>query len=299
MGKSHRFSDKKFLVDQGDKLNLSKRSTQAGKELKNESHAVEELAVDVSALQSAQQLLYASDSHSLLVIFQGMDAAGKDGTIRHVMGGVNPQGCRVHSFKAPNSSELEHHFLARAVPCLPERGMISLFNRSYYEEVLVVRVHPEFLLPQKLPQLNSLKPKSLEKLWSQRYKEINTFERSLAQHGTLILKFYLHVSRDEQKRRFLERLNDPEKYWKFNAGDLAERKLWSQYQTAFEEALTQTSNKFAPWYVIPADDKWYARAAIADIIADKLESLDLHYPVVAEAEQVKFTQFAQQLNEED
>ncbi len=298
MGKGHRFSDSKFRVELGDKIDLSKRPTGAGKELKDKSRAAEELAVDVSALQSAQQLLYASDSHALLVIFQGMDAAGKDGTIRHVMGGVNPQGCRVHSFRAPNATELKHHFLTRAVPCLPERGMISLFNRSYYEEVLVVRVHPEFLVPQRIPKLKSLTPKTLEKLWQQRYKEINAFERSQAQQGMQILKFYLHVSQDEQKERFLERLHDPEKYWKFNAGDLAERKLWPEYQNAFEDALSHTSTKWAPWYVIPADDKWYARAAIADIIASKLEALDLHFPSVSDEEQAKFADFARQLNEE-
>lgn len=296
---SHRFSEDKFRVQPGEKLDLSKRSTRAGKELKDKSLAKEQLAIDVSALQSAQQLLYASDSHSLLVIFQGMDAAGKDGTIRHVMGGVNPQGCRVYSFKAPNSTELQYHFLARAIPCLPARGMISLFNRSYYEEVLVVRVHPEFLLPQKLPALKSLKPKSLDKLWTQRYKEIKAFERSLATQGTTVLKFFLHVSPAEQKQRLLERLNDPEKNWKFNAGDLRERKLWSEYQVAFEQALRHTSTEAAPWYIIPADDKWYARAAIADIIAAQLEDLDLQYPQVPPEEQAKFSEYAQQLNEEE
>ncbi len=297
MGNSHRFSESKFVVELGEKLDLSKRPTGAGKELKNKTHAAEELAVDVSALQSAQQLLYASDSHSLLVILQGMDASGKDGTIRHVMSGVNPQGCRVYSFKAPNATELKSHFLFRAVPCLPERGMISLFNRSYYEEVLVVRVNPEFLTPQKLPKLKSLKPKALEKLWQQRYKEINAFERTVASQGTQILKFYLHVSPNEQKERLLERLNDPQKHWKFNAGDLAERKLWPKYQTAFQDAFTHTSTKWAPWYVIPADDKWYARAAIADIIAAKLESLDMQFPTVSEEEQAKFAEFAAQLHD--
>jgi PPK2 family polyphosphate:nucleotide phosphotransferase len=298
MVKGHRFSESKFVVEHGSKLNLSERSTRAGKELKDKSHAAEELAADVSALQLAQQLLYASDARSLLVILQGMDTAGKDGTIRHVMSGVNPQGCRVHSFKAPTSTELEHHFLTRAVPCLPARGMISLFNRSYYEEVLVVRVHPEFLVPQKLPKLQSLKPKSLDKLWQQRFNEINAFERSLAQQGTLILKFYLHLSPEEQKERLLERLNEPDKYWKFNPGDLAERKLWPAYQHAFEEALTHTSTKWAPWYVIPADDKWYSRAAIADIIAARLEGLDLKYPTIAEEVQSQFADFILQLREE-
>lgn len=298
MGKRHRFDESKFLVEPGGSLNLSKRKTEAGKELLDKSLAKEALAADVSALQDAQRLLYASDSHSLLVIFQGMDAAGKDGTIRHVMGGVNPQGCRVYSFKAPNSTELKHHFLWRSAACLPERGMISLFNRSYYEEVLVVRVHPDFLIPQRLPSLKSTKAKSLDKLWKRRYREIRGFEQTLAEHGTQILKFFLHVSPDEQKNRLLERLTDPAKHWKFNEGDLAERKLWPQYQRAFEDALTATSTKSAPWYVIPADDKWYARAAVADIIAEKLESLNLKYPVVREAEIAEFDHFAQQLREE-
>jgi PPK2 family polyphosphate:nucleotide phosphotransferase len=298
MVQGHRFSESKFVVERGSQLNLSERSTRAGKELRDKAHAAEELAADVSSLRMAQQLLYASNTRSLLVILQGMDTAGKDGTIRHVMSGVNPQGCRVYAFKAPNSTELEHHFLTRPVPCLPARGMISLFNRSYYEEVLVVRVHPEFLIPQKLPKLKSLKPKSLEKLWQLRFKEINAFERALAQQGTLILKFYLHLSPEEQKERLLERLNEPEKFWKFNPGDLEERKLWSVYQHAFEEALTHTSTKWAPWYVIPADDKWYARAAIADIIAARLEGLDLQYPTIAEEQQSQFADFIRQLQEE-
>ncbi len=298
MGKSHRFSAEKFFVDPQDKFAIAKRPTESGKELKDKSHAAEELSTDVSALQDVQQVLYAADSHSLLVIFQGMDAAGKDGTIRHVMGGLNPQGCRVYSFKAPNSTELKHHFLWRAMPCLPERGMISLFNRSYYEEVLVVRVHPEFLVPQRLPELHELKPKALEKLWKQRYKQIVSFEKTLVQQGTVVLKFFLNVSRDEQKKRFLERLKNPEKYWKFNAGDLAERKLWQEYQSAIDDALIHTSTTDAPWFVIPADDKWYARAAIADIIAAKLESLGLSYPQVPVAEQAKFADYARQLEQE-
>lgn len=298
MSKKHRFKESRFLVDRTKPLNLAKRTTKAGKELADKTRALETLASDVSTLKEAQRVLYASQSHSLLVIFQGMDAAGKDGTIRHVMGGVNPQGCRVYSFKAPNDTELQHHFLWRPMPCLPERGMISLFNRSYYEEVLVVRVHPEYLVPQRLPHLKSLKPKSLERVWKQRYKEINAFEQTLANNGTMILKFYLHVSREEQKERFLERLTEPEKHWKFNARDLKERALWKEYKTAFEEALVATSTSWAPWYVIPADNKWYTRAAIADIIAAKLESLDLRYPSVPDEESAEFEQLAEALRNE-
>lgn len=299
MTKGHRFSESKFRVVGGERLHLDKRSTKAGKELRDKTHAAEELATDVSSLQAAQQLLYASDSHSLLVILQGMDAAGKDGTIRHVMSGVNPQGCRVYSFKAPNAAELQHHFLMRAVPCLPARGMISIFNRSYYEEVLIVRVHPEFLVPQKLPQLSALKPKPLEKLWKRRFKEIRAFERSLAQQGMLILKFFLHVSREEQQERLMERLHQPDKNWKFNAGDLAERQRWPDYQHAFEEALAHTSTPWAPWFVIPADDKWYARAAIADIIAAQLEGLELQYPAVPDEERARFAEYARLLQADE
>ena len=298
MSKKHRFDEAKFRIEPEKEVDLSKRSTAAGKELQDKKHAAETLAADVSALQEAQQRLYASDTHSLLVILQGMDAAGKDSTIRHVMGAVNPQGCRVFSFKAPNDTERQHHFLWRAMPCLPERGMISLFNRSYYEEVLVVRVHPEFLEPQRLPGVDTSNAKSLKGLWKQRYKEINAFEQTLVRNGTVVLKFYLHVSRDEQKRRFLDRLEEPEKYWKFNAGDLAERKLWPQYREAFEEMLTSTSTKHAPWFAIPADDKWYARAAIADIIAARLEVLNLDYPVVDAEEAAKFSQYIEALRGE-
>lgn len=298
MNKKHRFAPDSFVVSPGSKLKLEQRDTTAGKELDDKAHGQEALASDVTNLKEAQRVLYASGTRSLLLIFQGMDAAGKDGTIRHVMGGINPQGCRVHSFKAPNDTELLHHFLWRPAPCLPERGMISIFNRSYYEEVLVVRVHPTFLSPQKLPGVDIDKKSSLEKLWKRRYEEINAFEQTLAANGTMILKFYLNVSRDEQKERLLERLTRPEKHWKFNPSDLAERRLWPDYRDAFEEALSATSTEAAPWFVIPADNKWYARAAIADIISNKLESLGLEYPSVPEDEIEKFEAYAQQLRDD-
>ncbi len=292
--KQHRFDDKRFQVAGSKKLQLSKRSTAAGNELSGKSQGLETLAADVSALQEAQELLYASQTNSLLIILQGMDAAGKDGTIRHVMGAINPQGCRVTPFKAPNDLERQHHFLWRAMPHLPERGMISLFNRSYYEEVLVVRVHPDFLVPQRIPGL-TLQPKSLQQLWRKRFAEIRAFEKSLSDHGTMVLKFFLHVSREEQKERLLERLTRPEKHWKFNPRDLEERALWPQYVKAFEEALSATSRNHAPWYVIPADNKWYARAAIADIIARKLESLKLRFPKVPEEDRQNFQAYADDL----
>jgi PPK2 family polyphosphate:nucleotide phosphotransferase len=298
MGKKHRFDDSKFMVEPEKSLDLTKRSTQAGKELIDKQLAVEALAADVSSLQAQQQMLFASKQHSLLIIIQGMDAAGKDGIIRHVMGAINPQGCRVYSFGAPNATEVKHHFLWRPGPCLPEKGMISLFNRSYYEEVLVVRVHPEFLEPQQIPGVKANKPKSLDKLWEQRYKEIRTYERALVNNGTQVLKFFLHVSADEQKSRLLERLKEPEKHWKFNARDLEERKLWSDYTKAFEDCLENTSTEEAPWFVIPADDKWYARAAVADIIAARLERLGLKFPEVSDEVKAEFTKYILQLESE-
>ncbi len=296
--KQHRFDVKKFLVEPEQKLNLSKWSTKAGKELDDKEHAESTLAADVSALQVAQDKLYADGRHSLLVILQGMDASGKDGMIRHVMSGVNPLGCSAHAFKAPNAKELEHHFLWRPMPYLPAKGAISLFNRSYYEEVIVVRVHPDFLTPQRLPNLKSLKPKSLEKVWENRFREINAFERALTSNGTHVLKFFLHVSPEEQKRRLVERMKMPEKNWKFNPRDLEERKLWGDYRKAYEDMLPATSTKWAPWHVIPADNKWYARAAVADIIAAKLDTLELTYPVIDEMQRAQFESYILQLESE-
>src|SRR4051794_14355295 len=205
-------------------------------------------------LAEAQELLYADDRYSVLIVLQAMDAAGKDGTIKHVMSGVNPQGCQVFSFKKPSAEELDHNFLWRYMRCLPERGRIGIFNRSYYEDVLVVKVHPELLDGQKLPP-----GKRGKSFWEARYEDINAFERHLVRNGTVILKFFLHVSKKEQKRRFLERLERPEKQWKFTAADLAERGYWSKYMEAYEDALSATSTRWAPWYIIPADHKWATR----------------------------------------
>lgn len=298
MAKKHRFDHDKFIVEPGSKLNLSKLTSKAGKELEGKDHAADALAMDVSALHESQNRLYANNKYALLVIFQGIDASGKDGAIRHVMSGVNPLGCRAQAFKAPHAQELEHHFLWRVTQHLPEKGMISLFNRSYYEEVLVVRVHPEFLEPQRIPKLKSLKPKTLDKLWEQRFREINAFERSLTANGTEVIKFFLNVSKEAQKVRFLERLQEPEKHWKFNPRDLQERKLWASYRKAYEEAISETSTKWAPWYVIPADDKWYARAAIADIIVSRLEALGLEYPEISDEQRAEFAKLADELERE-
>jgi len=289
----HSFDAKKFRVKEGDAVKLSKISTKAGAELLKKADGIESLKDDNAALQEAQNRLFASSQRSLLIILQGMDASGKDGTVRHVISGVNPQGCRIYSFRAPNTEEVQHHFLWRPMRFLPARGMISIFNRSYYEEVMVVRVHPEFLEPQNLPPFK--KPMDL---WKQRFEEIRVFEQTLVNSGTSVLKFYLHVSRDEQKERLLERLTQPDKRWKFNERDIEERKLWNKYEEAAEDVLSATSSKSTPWYVIPADDKWYARAAVADIIASHLESLDLAYPSVSPEDVAKFEGLAKQLKEQ-
>ncbi|MDZ4850306.1 MAG: PPK2 family polyphosphate kinase [Pirellulaceae bacterium] len=293
MSHKHRFDHKKFRVECDSKLILSKLSTGAGKELSGKDHGQETLASDLETLRASQERLFAEGKRSLLIILQAMDAGGKDGTIRHVMTGVNPQGCRVQSFRAPNTEELQHHFLWRPIRFLPEKGMIALFNRSYYEEVLVVRVHPEYLVPQKLPPI-----KSLSQLWEQRFKEIRQFEKMIANQGTRVLKFYLHLSQDEQKKRMLERLTTPDKQWKFNEHDLDERKLWPEYVKAVQEALPATSTKEAPWYIIPADDKWYARAAVADIISANLTAMNLRYPDVSPDQEVRFKELATQLEKE-
>lgn len=293
MPHKHRFDHKNFRVVEGDKLKLSKLSTAAGKELQSKGHGETALKEDLEVLRAAQDRLFAEGKRSLLIILQGMDAGGKDGTIRHVMSGVNPQGCRVQGFRAPNSEELQHHFLWRPMRFLPEKGMIAIFNRSYYEEVMVVRVHPEFLEAQKLPPV-----KKLSHLWEQRFEEIRRFEQVISNQGTRILKFFLHVSADEQKKRLLDRLKTPEKRWKFNERDLEERKLWRDYEKAIEDALPATSTKDSPWYIIPADDKWYARAAVADIISSNLTSMDLRYPVVEAEREAQFGELIKQLENE-
>jgi PPK2 family polyphosphate:nucleotide phosphotransferase len=248
--------------------------------LKERAKAI--LDKNLKDLAEAQSLLYADDRYALLIVLQAMDAAGKDGTIKHVMSGLNPQGCQVFSFKKPSSEDLDHNFLWRYMRCLPERGRIGIFNRSYYEDVLVVKVHPE-LIGRQLPRE---KEKVGKKFWEERYEDINAFERHLVRNGTVILKFFLNVSKGEQKRRFLERLERPEKNWKFSPSDLAERGHWDDYMTAYEDALRVTSTEWAPWYVIPADYKWITRAVVADIVTTAIRGLDLKYPEVT-AEQRK------------
>ena len=240
-----------------------------------------------------QEKLYAQDNWSLLLIFQGMDAAGKDSAIKSVFDGINPQGCEVHAFKVPSSRELAHDFLWRAAIALPERGRIGIFNRSHYEECLVVRVHPEVLAKQKLPQ------KLLTKdIWRERFEDISAFERHLARNGTVILKFFLNVSKQEQRARFLDRLEDPAKNWKFNMGDIAERELWAKYQAAYQDMIRHTSTGHAPWHIVPADHKWFARVVIGSTIVSALDKLDLQFPKVDKADRSEFKQVRQALLDE-
>jgi PPK2 family polyphosphate:nucleotide phosphotransferase len=256
--------------------------------------AKEVLDQNLIDLAEAQELLYADSRHSLLIVLQAMDAAGKDGTIKHVMSGVNPQGCQVFSFKKPSAEELAHNFLWRYMKSLPERGRIGIFNRSYFEDVLVVKVHPE-LLGKQLP-LDS--EKVGKKFWEARYEDINAFERHLVRNGTVVLKFFLNVSKDEQKRRFLERLNRTEKNWKFSLSDITERGYWDDYMSAYEDVLTNTSTEWAPWYVIPADYKWVTRAVVADIVTTTIRGLDLKYPEVTTEQRKLLTEARKKLEAE-
>jgi len=250
--------------------------------------AREALVIGVEALQELQDMLYAQDRWAVLLIFQAMDAAGKDGAIKHVMSGVNPQGCQVYSFKSPSSEELDHDYLWRCMRCLPERGRIGIFNRSYYEETLAVRIHPEFLRYQKLP--SELVSKDI---WAERFRDIRNFEQYLTGNGIAICKFFLHVSKAEQKKRFLARLEDPEKNWKFSANDAKEREYWADYMKAYEETIASTATKYAPWHVVPADNKWFTRVIVASAVITTLAALDLSYPKVS-AEKLAELEIAKQ-----
>ena len=269
-----------YRVTKGKGFRLRKFDPGDTQHLTSESKPRAKAMLDkgVQWLAELQDKLYAQDRWSVLLVFQAMDAAGKDGTIKHVMSGVNPQGCQVYSFKQPSPEELDHDFLWRSTKCLPERGRIGIFNRSYYEEVLVVRVHQELLQRQKLPERVVTKS-----IFDERLQDIAAFERYLARNGVLILKFFLNVSPEEQKRRFLERLEEPDKNWKYSSADAAERQHWDEYMSAYEEAIRATAAKHAPWYVVPADNKWFTRLVVAGAIVDGLERLDLAYPQVDEA----------------
>jgi len=263
---------KKFRLKDVDPGDTGKHTAEDKKQAKKALHE------GVEALTESQDMLYGQDRWSLLLIFQAMDAAGKDGTIKHVMSGVNPQGCQVSSFKGPTSTDLDHDYLWRCVKELPERGRIGIFNRSYYEETLAVRVHPEFLAGQKLPERCVTK-----NIWEERFQDIRAFERYLHRNGTIVLKFFLHVSKEEQQKRFLERIDQPEKNWKFSANDAKERQFWDEYMEAYEETIRGTATEDSPWYVVPADNKWFTRVVVAAAVIDALASLNLSYPKLSAA----------------
>lgn len=282
---------KPFQVKENETVNLAARPTLVDPFYTSKKNYNSRLQGQIQQLSKKQQLHYASDRYSVLLIFQAMDAAGKDGAIRHVMSGINPQGCQVFSFKHPTPQELEHDFLWRTTQCLPERGRIGVFNRSYYEEVLIVRVHPEILLSQKLPAENF----NINDIWQERYESIVHFEKHLHRNGTRILKFFLHLSKEEQRKRFLARIEKPEKNWKFSRADIDEREYWDQYMQAYEACLSATSTKDAPWYIVPADDKKNARLIVSQILLDMFKSLDLHYPVVDDLRKAELLTIREQL----
>lgn len=284
--------NKQFRVPEDGEIRLAEHDTAFTGEFTDKKEAKKQLKKDIKRLAELQDVLYADDRYAILIIFQALDAAGKDSTIKHVMSGINPQGCQVFSFKAPSAEELDHSYLWRCMTRLPERGRIGIFNRSYYEEVLVTRVHPELLKYQKLP------PASMEDIWKRRFREINEFEAHLHGSGTRVVKFFLHVSKEEQKRRFLARIERPEKNWKFSTGDIKERARWDDYMTAYEALFKHTNTKHAPWHIIPADHKWFMRGAVARILIDTLESIDLRYPEVSDEHRVELERIRLQLEQE-
>ncbi len=283
----------RFRVRQGRAIDLNRWDPADTSPFKAKDKAAGQLEHDVARLVALQEQLYAHHRWSVLLIFQAMDAAGKDSAIKHVMSGLNPQGTQVYSFKRPSDEELDHDYLWRTTRALPERGRIGIFNRSYYEEVLVVRVHPEILARQQLP--TSLVAR---RIWAERYEDINAFERHLTRNGTIVLKFFLHVSKEEQRRRLLARLDDPAKNWKFQAADLEERARWADYMKAYEQALSKTSTTHAPWFVVPADHKWFTRLVIARLVVETLESLDLNCPKPSRAQLEELAQARTRLESE-
>lgn len=289
-----KINTKDFQVPEGSTVNLKKWPTLVNPVYKSKEKYQKLLAEQVETLSELQQLLYASNGYAVLLIFQAMDAAGKDGAIRHVMSGVNPQGCQVFSFKHPSAMELDHDFLWRTTQCLPERGRIGIFNRSYYEEVLIVRVHPEILRSQGLPDglLNE------NTIWQERYRSILDLENHLHRNGTRVVKFFLHLSEEEQRKRFLDRIDEPDKNWKFSLDDITERKFWPQYMQAYEECMSATSTEIAPWYVVPADDKENARLIISEIVLDTFKSLNMRYPETDAQRQQELLAIRQELMQE-
>jgi PPK2 family polyphosphate:nucleotide phosphotransferase len=293
MSAAPHFDHASYFIKPGQKVRLNEYRTKPGTEFKNKSEAQKALQEDIAGLAEAQRVLWASAQYACLIILQGPDASGKDGLIRHVFSGVNPQGCAVHSFSAPNEEEVQHHFLWRPSRYLPGKGRISVFNRSYYEEVLIVRVHPHFLDAQHLPP-----SQPGEDIWQTRFNDINSFEKGLVRSATQVLKFYLHVSKGEQKKRFLARLTEPEKHWKFSDADIRERRYWKDYRQAYEDVLSHTSTEWAPWCVIPADNKWYARALVADMVAARIGALPLRYPQVSQDQKRRLLEAKRELESE-
>jgi PPK2 family polyphosphate:nucleotide phosphotransferase len=290
-----KINSKDFRVQEGERVKLEKWPTLVKPVYQSKEEYQKLLAGQVAELSTLQQLLYASNRYALLLIFQAMDAAGKDGAIKHVMSGVNPQGCQVFSFKHPSATELEHDFLWRTSQCLPERGRIGIFNRSYYEEVLIVRVHPEILHSQGLPD-GLVDEKNI---WEERYRSMVDLENHLHRNGTRVIKFFLHLSEEEQRKRFLDRIDEPEKNWKFSLADIEERKFWKQYMHAYETCLSATSTKIAPWYVVPADDKENARLIVSQVILDTLKALKMHYPETDAKRREELLSIRQHLMTED
>jgi PPK2 family polyphosphate:nucleotide phosphotransferase len=287
----------KYLVKPETTISLKDYDTDYSGDELSKKDANELLDESRKELADIQDMLYAHNKHSVLIIFQAMDAAGKDSAIKHIMSGFNPQGVQVHSFKAPSAQELDHEYLWRHSLALPARGEIAIHNRSHYENVLITRVHPEYILQEQIPGIDSLEQIDND-FWEKRFKQINRFEKNLTENGMLILKFFLHVSKKEQRKRFLERIDDPTKNWKFSMGDLTERKSWKDYQKAYEEAMSATSKDHAPWFVIPADSKWYARLAIASVITRYFRQLDLNYPSLNEVQKATLEKAKLQLMEE-
>lgn len=284
---------KQFRVRPGAKVKLKRWPTLIKPFYKSKAHYQQILAANVEEMARLQNLLYADSRYALLLVFQAMDAAGKDGAIKHVLSGLNPQGCEVFSFKKPSEEEMAHDFLWRTTVCLPERGRIGIFNRSYYEEVLVVRVHPQILENQKLP-----KALVTRHIWQERFEDIDNLERYSARNGIAVVKFFLHLSRKEQKRRFMERLDTPDKNWKFSASDVKERQFWDAYQGAYEDMIRHTASEHAPWYVVPADNKWFTRLVVSEAVVDALKRMNLKYPKVSGAAKAALVEARKQLENE-
>jgi PPK2 family polyphosphate:nucleotide phosphotransferase len=282
-----------LLIEPGTGVNLADFDPGSTHGFKHKDDASDKLIADIKRLSELQEILYASRRHALLIVLQGTDSSGKDGAIRHVMTGINPQGVDVHSFKVPSATELAHDYLWRTTKALPERGRIGIFNRSVYAELVVVRIHSSVLEREHLPLGSDTNPA----LWKERYEDINAFERHLSRNGTRILKFFLHLSKDEQRKRLLERVDTPDKQWKLSAADMHERGYWDSYQRAYGESLSNTSTKWAPWYVIPADRKWFARVAIASVIVAELEALKLTYPAVGKEQRATLAAIRKELEE--